>query len=295
MTRPALLIRTGALGDFVLSLSVVEAVRAAGYGPITMVGRREFVELARSAGRVTSVLDMESHAMAGLFREGGMPATLRQQIAEQALVIYWSADPDNVLARNLGAAATGILIRLEPKAMHGSDQHIVAQWQAVLASHNLTIANPTLPPHGFPGPATPADVILHPGSGGRAKCWPLPNYLRLARDLAEDGNTVTFSFGPVEEDWWGTDGAAELERYGPVLRDLPLPELCGLLASARCYLGNDSGPTHLAAALGVPVVAVFGPATSPQQWRPLGERVTVLGHPEWPGQEEVLAAVRAYT
>jgi ADP-heptose:LPS heptosyltransferase len=59
------------------------------------------------------------------------------------------------------------------------------------------------------------------------------------------------------------------------LADLTLGQLAGLIGSADAYLGNDSGPTHLAAAIGVATVALFGP-TDPDVWGPRGERVTIL-------------------
>ena len=83
---------------------------------------------------------------------------------------------------------------------------------------------------------------------------------------------------------------------------LALEELAGVLASASLYLGNDSGVTHLAAAVGAPTIAVFGP-TDPVIWAPVGPRVITWGGatveqgifgetPRWPGVEEVVSAAR---
>ena len=78
-----------------------------------------------------------------------------------------------------------------------------------------------------------------------------------------------------------------------------LEAVAGLIACADLYIGNDSGLTHMAAALGAPTVAVFGP-TDPGTWRPLGRVVRVLrgaASPDnparWPGVDEVLEAVLA--
>ncbi|MGH2669848.1 MAG: glycosyltransferase family 9 protein, partial [bacterium] len=61
-----------------------------------------------------------------------------------------------------------------------------------------------------------------------------------------------------------------------IARDLPLRRLAALLEAARVFVGNDSGPSHLAAALGCPTLVLFGP-TDPAVWAPVGDRVTTLG------------------
>jgi ADP-heptose:LPS heptosyltransferase len=66
-----------------------------------------------------------------------------------------------------------------------------------------------------------------------------------------------------------------LHRRGPVFEQESLVELASIIATADVYVGNDAGPTHLAAALGRPTVAIFGP-TPPSVWRPLGENIHVV-------------------
>jgi ADP-heptose:LPS heptosyltransferase len=73
-----------------------------------------------------------------------------------------------------------------------------------------------------------------------------------------------------------------------------VPHLAAVLAESRGYFGNDSGVSHLAAALGVPTVAVFGP-TDPAVWAPLGPEVSVVaprGDAPWPTVDDVLIALR---
>ena len=74
-------------------------------------------------------------------------------------------------------------------------------------------------------------------------------------------------------------GAVEALAVGAtVLSGSPLPDVAGVLAACRAYVGNDSGVTHLAAALGLPVVAIFGPS-DPEKWAPRGDRVRILRDP----------------
>jgi heptosyltransferase III len=105
-------------------------------------------------------------------------------------------------------------------------------------------------------------AVIHPFSGSSKKCWPLERYKELANRL---GMPVRWCAGPEET-------LADAVRIGD------LYDLAGWLATARVYIGNDSGITHLAAAVGTPVVALFGP-TDPRIWAPRGRDVSVIAKP----------------
>jgi len=104
-------------------------------------------------------------------------------------------------------------------------------------------------------------AILHPFASNAAKRWPIENFQELAAKLEHVGR-VQWCRGPEEK----LDHAYCVEN---------LFELGAWLATAAVYIGNDSGIGHLAAAVGTPVVALFGP-TDPAIWAPRGERVTVF-------------------
>jgi len=120
-------------------------------------------------------------------------------------------------------------------------------------------------------------VAIHPFSGSARKNWPLERFEELARRI---GMPVRWCAG-LEE------------RLANAARFDNLYELAQWLAGARLYIGNDSGITHLAAAAGTPVVAVFGPS-DPVVWAPRGERVRIVARADggWPEVEETLAAAR---
>jgi heptosyltransferase III len=103
-------------------------------------------------------------------------------------------------------------------------------------------------------------VVIHPFSGSPRKNWPLESYLAVADRLT----------GKVDIEW----SAGPQEELSDATRFSSLPELAMWLSGARLYIGNDSGISHLAASLGVPVLALFT-ATSPAIWAPRG-RVEVL-------------------
>ena len=121
-------------------------------------------------------------------------------------------------------------------------------------------------------------VVVHPGSGGREKCWDRERFERLMDGLVRCGLGVVPVLGEVEVERW--DGA-ELARWRDLFGAVTLTSLSDLadtIAAARLFVGNDSGPSHLSAQMGVPTVALFGP-TSPRRWAPLGPSVTVLCPP----------------
>jgi heptosyltransferase III len=128
-------------------------------------------------------------------------------------------------------------------------------------------------------------VVLHPGSGGVRKIWPLQRWWELLRWLCRVRQApVVMVMGPADGCLQAMAG--EAVQLGVTLaRDLSLPRLAALLAACRLYIGNDSGVTHLAAVTGTPCIAIFG-KTSPQVWAPPGQNVRVLVS-QW-REEEIL-------
>jgi ADP-heptose:LPS heptosyltransferase len=117
-------------------------------------------------------------------------------------------------------------------------------------------------------------VALHPGSGSSTKNWPRKLFSEVARRLS-GGEGWLLVEGPADRD--ATEGLAQAP-HSRVARDWPIRVLAAALAEARLYVGNDSGVTHLAAAVGTPTVALFGP-TDPLRWSPVGPCVAVVRSP----------------
>ncbi len=122
-------------------------------------------------------------------------------------------------------------------------------------------------------------AILNPGAGWGAKRWPAERYGRVARALAEDGVRSILNYGPGEEDL-AREAEAVSEGAAKAMR-CSITELIALTRRARVFIGGDTGPLHLAAALQVPVVAIFGP-TDPARNGPYGTRRMVLRNPVSP-------------
>jgi ADP-heptose:LPS heptosyltransferase len=124
-------------------------------------------------------------------------------------------------------------------------------------------------------PGTPY-VVLHPGSVMETKRWETGRFAQLARSLQDLGLSTVLTCGPGEESI-----VAEVARDVPSPRlvlGLRIPELAELIRGAKLYAGNDSGPMHLAAAVGTPIVALWGSSDS-RRWRPWGVDHAVVQNP----------------
>jgi len=119
-------------------------------------------------------------------------------------------------------------------------------------------------------------IVLHPGSVLETKRWNARRFGEVARNLAARGFTIVVTAGPGEESFAG-EVATALDRT-VILLGLTIPELAELIRGARMYIGNDSGPTHLAAAVGTPAVAVWGSSDS-RRWRPWSNQHRVVQNP----------------
>ncbi|MFN0137789.1 MAG: glycosyltransferase family 9 protein, partial [Phycisphaerae bacterium] len=118
-------------------------------------------------------------------------------------------------------------------------------------------------------------VLIHPGSGGVSKCWSVAGFVAVASELARRGVAVRFAIGPAERERWSGETVARFADVAAVETLESIDDFARSVACADAYLGNDSGPTHLAEWLGKPTLALFGP-TDVRIWRPLGDRATWL-------------------
>jgi ADP-heptose:LPS heptosyltransferase len=160
-------------------------------------------------------------------------------------------------------------------------------------------------PNGRPAPAfeecvrlpsseissVPKFAVVHPGSGSPKKCWPLDRFLEVVSFLRRRGFSGTLATGEAEERWEGELRKVALPAGWTWLRRPALPALARLLREATLYLGNDSGVTHLAAACGTNVIAIFRKEFE-TAWLPFG-RTTVLSaeNVEQVSLEDVVAAI----
>lgn len=273
--------RSGALGDFVLTLPAFAALRRAFPGArLHLIGDPRFFPLARP----DEVLDHDIPGLIPLYSGTPLGAELRPFFADCAFFLAYAVDPEDRLGAQLRRLVEGEVLVWDPRP--AGDTHITAHLLEPLRRYGLPVPDPIprfslLPAERHYAQARWQErrlasplVLIHPGSGGRRKCWPLPGFLALAHRCRQQGLAVLLVHGPAE-----TDLTAQLEGDAQC-RDLALCppgllDLAGLLESAALFIGNDAGPGHLAAALGTPTLSLFGP-TDPRVWRPLHPRARVI-------------------
>lgn len=121
-------------------------------------------------------------------------------------------------------------------------------------------------------------VILHPGSGSEKKCWHLQNYLKLAGQLVDNDIQVLFIVGPAENERFDENQMQNIATLSGCVSVPDISEVMQIISASSMFIGNDSGITHLAAASGVPTMAVFGP-TDADLYRPIGPHSHVFTPP----------------
>jgi heptosyltransferase I len=219
----------------------------------------------------------ETHYEVALDLQGAMRSALAAQLSD-AKVRIGSAKPREAPASMFYSQP------VDPQGEHVVEQALSIA--SVVAGRVLQYADPL-----FPVDPT-ADAwanqlhtewhgkriaILNPGAGWGAKCWPAESFGAVARALAQRDLAVVVNHGPGEE------ALAEQVRESSGGTAIPLKcsiaELIALTRRANLFVGGDTGPMHLAAALRIPVVALFGP-TRPERNGPYGTRSVVLRSPE---------------
>ncbi len=289
-----LVFRGGALGDLLLTWPALGILRRRYPGAeIALFGARPHVALF--GGCVTAVDDVNAPALAGLLVQGGrVPPEVRRAVGGADLAINYLADPDEVFRRQLASLGVASIIG-GPSRVRDDGPHATVQLSAPVLELDGTCPGgwSALPlPPGCPQSVTGCDLALHPGSGSPRKNWPPQRWAGLLEGLHAEGLLRRVAVISGEADDEAT--AAFLAAYPGetmVWRSLPLPELAGRLAGVPALFGHDSGVSHLAAVLGRPTLALFGP-TNPAVWAPCGPKVTVVRSPTERLADLTVSAVR---
>ena len=283
-----LVLHPGALGDIILSLPALAALRRQfPSSRITVAGNTDYLPYSNwgHADRVISLAALPLHS----FYIGG---ELQGKEAEWwnpfDLLISWTGSGDAEFERSLAALhKSAVVASWRPK--HGELRHVsrifmdsLQPWvplqERVRAARILIPADATSEAREWlmqrrSLPAKPL-VAIHPGASGGGKRWSLERFRSVA-ELVGPSHDLLLIEGPAEPGL-----AIELARDLPadkriIAASLPLRLLAAVLSCCDAYLGNDSGISHVAAALGLRSVVIFGP-TPPEQWSPSGPSVAVL-------------------
>lgn len=273
-----------------LTFPVITALRVAHAAEqVILVGNAAVLPLALTSGIVEDVADYGQLQWSELFSSDGIHAAATLSLLAQTdLVICWLRDSEGIVRHNLQQAGVKHIIIAPGRPPEGQRVHITnylastvglpihtvdaASWQLSLPKReNRLIA------------ATQPIIAIHPGSGGARKCWPITAFAKVIEYLWQHGYAILLLAGPADHERLSTLQQSLSSPPQPemlqVLVDAPLIEVAHQLRQCKGYLGNDSGITHLAAMLGIPTVALFGPS-DPTIWRPVGPNVEVLYEPD---------------
>lgn len=233
-----------------MSLPALESLRAE-YTEVWTT--RENCPLVRFADRVNPIADTGLDYL-GLPEIPPPPALVQRLKRFDQIISWYGTSRQEVRTATANLCLNAVFLPTLPpdEGLHAVDFYMK---QARMLGGRPHLPLPFLPCHYRPRPY----AVIHPFSGSERKNWGLDAFREVARRLKVG---VTWTVGPDE----AFEGAVKMtDRY----------ELACWLAGARCFIGNDSGVTHLAAAVGTPVVAIFGPS-APEVWQPRGPKVTVL-------------------
>ena len=271
----------GALGDFICFVPTLEALAES--ADIDVYARSEFADLVVEGITVQS---LERPEIRKLFTpEVECDHEAREFFAPYSTVYSWLGSEQADFVRRIAAASLG-RAQTFPFRPPGTRLHQVDHYLRCLAIENIPQRQPAIQlraeasrwradswkQHGLDGRPV---LTIGPGSGAREKNWPEEFFVAVARWWRSfTGGVVVLAVGPVEEE---RGGIVRLSRECVSVSGLRLAQLAALIAGSDLYLGNDSGVSHLAAALGVRTVVLFGPSNA-EQWVPRGKRVTLLRH-----------------
>lgn len=281
--RNFLIFHSGALGDFVVTWPIAMAAsRLYAQSRVIYVVSGEKSALAERLLRVDAI-DSET-GWHELFSESpNLSERTWKTIDGAHFALSFVASANDRWSENFTRLAPEAhLIHLQTKAPEQSPQLHVTQYllQQLRPAPALYSATAQMlkwvREHGIGTHIAKRDapIVIHPGSGAPRKCWPADRFVELAERLSADGKSVRFVLGEVEREQWPVERIDRLRAVANVAQPTNYSELYDLIASARAFVGNDTGPTHLAAISGVPTVAIFG--SDPTRWAPIGPRVNIV-------------------
>ena len=297
-----LVLRGGAIGDFIATLPVLQALRTQWpAATIEIWGYPHIADLAVAVGLAQAVVSLDRAEMARFFVPE--PSFTDAQVAAVRsfdLIFNYLHDPVGQVRSNLLLAGAKQVLSGSPIIKRGPAVPFLLEPLQALAIYE-TNGTPAL---DFPAALRARGrarlqalglrgrpMVVHPGSGSPTKNWPAERFIEILRRLRAAGRETVAVLGEAD-----VAEAAVLARElpkMPVLAGLTLTELAATLAECGAFLGNDSGIAHLAAAVGLPTTAIFGPSDA-DVWAPRGRGgVTVLRAPEKELERLTVAAVWA--
>jgi len=285
-----LILHPGGLGDIILSLPAIALIRnRCPSARITLAGNLDHLAAA-ALGYAESFISLSTLPLHRLYAHDTLPEPEKRFWMSFDRIVSWTGSGDPEFIRNFGAIHPNV--RIPPwRPQSGETRHVS---QLFIDSLDIGIPSGTkpMPPHILLDEKLRKEgkqwliergwnnqdplIALHPGAGSRTKRWPLIRFISLARHLALHKKSKLLIIEGPAEPAIGKQIAQSFSATDAILAEsLSLNLLAAVIAQCEAFVGNDSGIAHLAAALQVPSIVLFGP-TTPQHWAPLGEHVVVL-------------------
>jgi heptosyltransferase III len=271
-----LIIFPGALGDLICLLPAIHAFgrRYPAIG-FELMARAELARFAERRMAIVAGHSIDRREVALLFSERGDESNLARNFFGQfdRIDCFFAADNERFCSSLRQAATSDVsLYPFRPSGMgHVAECYLRAIGATI--SHPLRDSIELLPDdlrgaqrrlRAF-GLEPGRFVLILPGSGNARKNWQAENFALLAERI-QLIHHVLVVLGPAESGLASSFHARSIT----VVNDIELGELAGISRLARCFIGNDSGVSHLAAASGARGLVIFGP-TDPEHWRPRGD------------------------
>ena len=290
MAGRILVLRGGAIGDFLLTLPALHLLRD-GFSDcrIEIFGYRQIASIAEKRFYADAIRCIEFAPLAAFFaRNGNLPGDLVDYFASFDQIISYLYDPDEIFLNNLArAGAKNVIVGTGKPDV---SEHVVRQLARPLERLALFLEDPSQRIYPsredvaaalalLPSLQESDWVVLHPGSGSAKKNWSLAKWEEIGAVLLDRKQRLLIVGGEADR--------SQIERLQisfshdsrvTFLTDQPLPVLGAVLQMAKKYIGHDTGISHLAAAAGCHCLLLFGP-TDPDIWAPMNPGVRVLQAP----------------
>jgi heptosyltransferase I len=298
MSEPRfLVVRLGSLGDIVHTFPAVAGLHDSfRRAEIIWLTHPRWLNLVASSGLASEIWPVDSRNLGSVrqtiakIRAQYWDAAIDYQgLWKSALLPFLAGVPKRIGFSSETIREFGVPIlytdRIHPRANHIADQNgelsLRAGAQSAVGPVKLQVSETDRKRVSSDLAAAGIDryVVLSPGGGWRSKCWPAERFGELCRKIRDDLNVrCAINYGPGEENLAAAVKSAS-GNAEPVLYDGELGQLMALLQGAQCIVGGDTGPLHLAVALGTKAVAIFGP-TNPNRNGPYPPQPFVLRDPQ---------------
>jgi heptosyltransferase-2 len=281
-----LVIRGGAIGDFILTLPVLSALRKQfPESSLEVLGYPHIAQLAVAGGLADAVRPIESRPMASFFaRDGELDFELAVYFSRFALTISYLYDPDEILKENIQRSSNTQFIIGPHRPDEGGRSHATEVFLKPLEQLTIFGADtaPRLEIQLAPDNAMPAGkwLAVHPGSGSEGKNWPERKWAELLPMIVANSDLNLLLIGGEAE-------GKRLEALAStipaqrlmVARNIQLPALAQRMKQCLAFIGHDSGISHLAAALDLPGLILWG-YSAQHIWRPKSEKLIIVREPK---------------